>query len=160
MNTVEKTEAAADGPASARRLRLGLLARAPRQMLADALAGVAGGAPAVRVLKPAETGLVMVRGRAGGTGERFNLGEMTVSRCTLSDEAGRIGVGMVAGRDRAKAELVARLDILLQDPAHGPGLERDLVAPLAARIEAARAERAAKAAATRVDFFTMVRGDV
>ena len=157
MSTVEKADTDA---AAARRRHLGLMARAPREVLADALSGIAGGAPPVRVLKAAETGLVMVRGRAGGTGERFNLGEMTVSRCTLADGAGRIGVGMVAGRDRAKAELVARLDILLQDPAHGPALERDLIAPLAARIEGARAERAARAAATKVDFFTMVRGDV
>lgn len=143
---------------AARRRRLGLLARAPKAMLADALAGRT--TATVRVLRAAETGLVMVRGRAGGTGERFNLGEMTVSRCTLADGDGRIGVGMVAGRDREKAEWIARLDLLLQHPEHGPMLETALITPLAALIEDERADRAAKAAATRVDFFTMVRGDV
>lgn len=140
-----------------RRRWLAVLARAPRERLAAALDGRGGG---IRVLRPAETGLVMVRGRAGGTGERFNMGEMTVSRCTVADGDGRLGIGMVAGRDRAKAELVARLDVLLQDPAQAPSLTRDLIAPLSAEQAGEQAGRAARAAATRVEFFTMVRGDV
>ncbi|PWR23321.1 phosphonate C-P lyase system protein PhnG [Zavarzinia compransoris] len=142
-----------------RRRWLAVLARAPRARLAAALDDVPAG-HGLRVLRPAETGLVMVRGRAGGTGERFNMGEMTVSRCTVADGEGRLGVGVVAGRDRAKAELVARLDALMQDPALGPALDRDLIAPLAAEQAAAAAARAGRAAATKVDFFTMVRGDV
>lgn len=140
-----------------RRHWLGVLARAPRERLAAALQGRGEG---IRVLRPAETGLVMLRGRAGGTGERFNMGEMTVSRCTVADEAGRLGIGMVAGRDRAKAELVARLDLLMQDPEEAPILARELIAPLSLEQAGEQAARAARAAATRVEFFTMVRGDV
>ena len=140
-----------------RRRWLAVLARAPGAALESAVA--AAGAPPCRVVRAAETGLVMVRGRAGGTGERFNLGEMTVSRCTVTDDEGRLGVGWVAGRDRRKAEMVARLDLLLQRP-EGAGLRARVVAPLAAAQAMARETRAAKAAATKVDFFTMVRGDV
>jgi alpha-D-ribose 1-methylphosphonate 5-triphosphate synthase subunit PhnG len=77
----------------------------------------------------------------------------------VADAAGRIGVGWVAGRDRRKAELIARADALLQDPARYPRLRAGLIDPLAGEIAAANAVRAAKAAATKVDFFTMVRGD-
>ncbi|RJF86572.1 phosphonate C-P lyase system protein PhnG [Oleomonas cavernae] len=145
-------------PAGTRRHWLAVLARAPVERLAAALDGE-DGLPAFRTVKPAQTGLVMVRGRAGGTGERFNLGEMTVSRCTVADAAGRIGVGWVAGRDRRKAELIARADALLQDPVRYQRLKTTLIEPLALEIAAANAARAAKAAATKVDFFTMVRGD-
>ena len=141
-----------------RRHWLAVLARAPVERLATALKGESD-LPAFRTVKPAQTGLVMVRGRAGGTGERFNLGEITVSRCTVADAAGRIGVGWVAGRDRRKAELIARADALLQDPARYPRLRDSLIEPLATEIAAANEARAAKAAATKVDFFTMVRGD-
>ncbi|PWR21431.1 phosphonate C-P lyase system protein PhnG [Zavarzinia aquatilis] len=140
-----------------RRRWLAVLARAPGDELAAAVEGA--GAPPCRVVRAAETGLVMVRGRAGGTGERFNLGEMTVSRCTVTDDEGRLGVGWIAGRDKRKAEAVARLDLLLQRP-EGALLKARVVAPLAAAQAATREARAAKAAATKVEFFTMVRGDV
>lgn len=149
----------ADEMTRERRAWLAVLARAAVDELSAALEAEAEAAAPWRLLRPAETGLVMVRGRAGGTGERFNMGEMTVSRCTVTDDEGRLGVGYVAGRDRRKAELVARLDLLLQRPGHG-ALKTGLVADLARHQQAARDERAAKAAATRVDFFTMVRGDV
>lgn len=148
----------ADVDTAMRQRWLALLARTPLARLESALAAE-GELPAFRTVRPAETGLVMVRGRAGGTGERFNLGEMTVSRCTVVDPAGRIGVGWVAGRDRRKAELIARADALLQDPARRARLSATLVEPAAVDIEAANHARATRAAATKVDFFTMVRGD-
>lgn len=107
------------------------------------------------VVRPAEPGLVMVRGRIGEGGQRFNLGEMTVCRCTVRTADGRLGVGHVQGRSRRKAELVARLDLLLQQM---PEAFR-LLAPLERELAAAREVVAQKAAATKVEFFTLVRGD-
>jgi alpha-D-ribose 1-methylphosphonate 5-triphosphate synthase subunit PhnG len=101
----------------------------------------------------------MARGRAGGTGQRFNLGEITVTRCAVQSADGLIGHGYVAGRDRRKAELVASFDALLQAPGRRPMLLERVVEPLAAVQAEARAATARKAAATRVEFFTMVRGD-
>jgi alpha-D-ribose 1-methylphosphonate 5-triphosphate synthase subunit PhnG len=100
------------------------------------------------------SGLVMVRGRAGGDGDAFNLGEMTVTRCAIRLGA-HIGHAYIAGRDHAKARLAALLDAALQDAALHDALMRAVVEPMAAAQQEARALEARKAAATRVDFFTM-----
>ena len=109
-------------------------------------------------LRKPETGLVMVRGRAGGTGGAFNLGEMTVTRCALTIEAGTTGYGYVAGRNARHAELAAVFDALLQSP-RGSDLRKTLLEPLAKSRLKNRRRKQAKAAATRVEFFTMVRGE-
>ena len=115
--------------------------------------------PAYRMLRWPETGLVMVRGRAGGTGTRFNLGEMTVTRCAVQLEGGAVGLAYVRGRDRRHAELVAVFDALLQDPARTEALDRAVVTPLAAAQAARRHAAAERVAPSRVEFFTMVRGE-
>lgn len=115
--------------------------------------------PPYRMLRWPETGLVMVRGRAGGTGTRFNLGEMTVTRCAVQLEDGAVGLGYVRGRDRRHAELIALFDAMLQDPARREALERAVVTPLAAAQAARRLAAAERVAPSRVEFFTMVRGD-
>jgi alpha-D-ribose 1-methylphosphonate 5-triphosphate synthase subunit PhnG len=101
----------------------------------------------------------MVRGRAGGTGAPFNLGEMTVTRCALRLEEGQVGHAYVQGRGRRKAEIAALCDALMQDPGRAPLVERGVLAPLRARAAEAARARGAKAAATRVEFFTMQRGE-
>lgn len=116
-------------------------------------------APAYRVLRAAETGLVMVRGSAGGTGAPFNLGEMTVTRCSITLDDGRIGHAYVPGRDGRHAERAAVLDAFLQDETAGPLLERLVIEPLVAARQARAQETRARVAATRVEFFTMVRGE-
>ena len=110
-------------------------------------------------LRPAETGMVMVRGRAGGDGMAFALGEMTVTRCTVRlDGSEVLGFAYVAGRDRRHAEIAARADALLQTDRRD-AVEATVIAPLRqAQVEARETARR-KAAATRVDFFTMVRGE-
>jgi alpha-D-ribose 1-methylphosphonate 5-triphosphate synthase subunit PhnG len=115
--------------------------------------------PPYRVLRAPEIGLVMVRGRAGGTGAPFNLGEMTVTRCSVELDDGRVGHAYVPGRDRRHAEMAAVLDAMLQDPAARAALERAVVAPLLAARDAHRREAMARASRTRVEFFTMVRGE-
>jgi alpha-D-ribose 1-methylphosphonate 5-triphosphate synthase subunit PhnG len=110
-------------------------------------------------LRPAETGMVMVRGRAGGDGMAFALGEMTVTRCTVRlDGSDVLGFAYVAGRDRRHAEIAARADALLQTERRD-AIEAGLVAPLRQAQAEAKAAAQRKAAATRVDFFTMVRGE-
>ncbi len=101
-----------------------------------------------------EAGLVMLRGRAGGGGTPFNLGEITVTRCTVRDGA-QVGHATIQGRELARAELAARLDAALQDPARYDAVLRIVVLPLAAEQAAATRETAQQAAATRVQFFTM-----
>lgn len=135
---------------------MAVLAKAPTDALAGAWEAM-GEKPAYRHFRRPETGLVMVRGRAGGTGQRFNLGEMTVSRCAVRLENGIVGHGYVAGRDRRKAELAALFDALLQDSDRRAEIETLVIRPLAEAQAATIAKRRRKAAATRVEFLTMVR---
>jgi alpha-D-ribose 1-methylphosphonate 5-triphosphate synthase subunit PhnG len=136
---------------------MGVLAKAPEAAL-DAVWGDLGPEPAFDWLRAPEVGTVMVRGRTGATGAPFNLGEMTVTRCALRLESGEVGHGYVQGRSREKARRAAIADALMQSD-RAPEVEERLIAPLAAGIAAKAGARAAKAAATKVEFFTMVRGE-
>ena len=140
-------------PQAARQKWMAVLARASADELAAGLA-LLPALPEAEVLRAPETGLVMVRGRAGGDGDAFNLGEMTVTRCAIR-LGSHIGHAYVAGRDHAKARLAALLDAALQDTALQNVLMQAVVEPLAVAQQATRAAEARKAAATRVDFFTM-----
>ncbi|ALG90677.1 MULTISPECIES: phosphonate C-P lyase system protein PhnG [Actibacterium] len=137
---------------------MGLLAKAPAEAVGRYWAAL-GMAPAFTWLRTPEIGGVMVRGRMGGTGAPFNMGEMTVTRCALRlEQGGAIGHAYVQGRDKAKAEQAALLDALMQT-GDADSVRVGVLEPLAAEMEAVAATRAAKAAATKVDFFTMVRGE-
>jgi alpha-D-ribose 1-methylphosphonate 5-triphosphate synthase subunit PhnG len=139
---------------SRRQRWMAILARAERPAIEAQLAAL-DPLPAHHRLRGPETGLVMVQGRAGGSGAPFNLGEMTVTRCTVHNARGLVGHAYIAGRDPGKAELAAALDAALQDPEHGPALERAVIQPLAGTLAAADADIRARAEATRVDFFTL-----
>ena len=141
-----------------RRARLSTIARAPADRLCELFAAYAPQSPAHDLLRPPEIGTVMVRGRAGASGAPFNLGEMTVTRCSVRLASGAVGHGHVQGRAHAAARTAALIDALCQD-GQGTAIEAAILTPLRAEAEAARAARATRAAATRVEFFTMVRGD-
>lgn len=143
---------------AARQRWMAVLARAPRDRLEDAWAALPG-QPTFTHLRAPEIGSTLVRGRAGGTGQRFNLGEMTLTRCAVHVENGATGFAWVAGRDRRHAELAAVFDALLQDQSRHDALSASLIDPLAAQQAASRAARSRQAAATKVEFFTMVRGE-
>jgi alpha-D-ribose 1-methylphosphonate 5-triphosphate synthase subunit PhnG len=110
-------------------------------------------------LRELENGLVMVRGRIGGDGAAFNLGEATVSRAAVRLSTGEIGFGYTLGRDGAKARMIALCDALVQSDQFAEIVESKVIAPLRAAISAKRNRKSAEAAATRVDFYTLVRGE-
>ena len=114
--------------------------------------------PNYQPLRAPEVGLVLVRGRMGGLGDAFNLGEMTLTRAAVRLDSGETGLAYVAGRDRRHAEIAAALDAMMQSP----GLRPQVEGPVVARLERAQQDRrtrgARKAAATKVDSFTMVTG--
>jgi alpha-D-ribose 1-methylphosphonate 5-triphosphate synthase subunit PhnG len=140
----------------ARRRWMSVLAKAATNDLEALWTGVAA-TTGYRVLRGPEVGLVMVRGRMGGTGAPFNLGEMTVTRCAVQLDDGTIGHAYVAGRDRRHAELAAALDAVLQLPQSGP--LRELVERVAAGHDGRTRAAEARAAATRVEFLTLARGE-
>jgi alpha-D-ribose 1-methylphosphonate 5-triphosphate synthase subunit PhnG len=110
-------------------------------------------------LREPENGLVMVRGRIGGDGAPFNLGEATVSRAAVRLSTGEVGFGYVLGRDRQKARMIALCDAMVQSDQFAGTIEINVIAPLRAAIVAKRNHKAAETAATRVDFYTLVRGE-
>lgn len=172
-----------DTPAAEPALRrcdwMALLARAPMDVLEAGLGEHAQAQP--HWLRAPETGLMMVQGRAGGTGERFNLGELTVTRCALRLRgAGRgdvglenvglgnaglgnaglsnaVGVAYVLGRVHRQARLAAVADALLQDPAQQAGLNERLLTPIRQHLSLKHDQRAADVQATKVEFFTVAR---
>jgi alpha-D-ribose 1-methylphosphonate 5-triphosphate synthase subunit PhnG len=137
-----------------RRQWMAVLARASAEDMA-ALLDRHVAVPAYTRLRGPEAGLVMVRGRTGGGGAPFNLGEMTVTRCTIRTASGQVGHAYVAGRDARQAELAAVVDAMLQDPSQAPALQANVIAPLAEAQQLRRTTIASKAAATKVQFIAM-----
>ncbi|RWC27139.1 MAG: phosphonate C-P lyase system protein PhnG [Mesorhizobium sp.] len=111
------------------------------------------------LLRGPETGLVTLRGRIGGGGAPFNVGEATVTRATVRLPSGQVGHCYALGRDKQKAKLAAIADALWQDPGRRAEVETGLIAPLRSALTTAQEKRRAETAATKVDFFTMVRGE-
>src|SRR5215468_5499714 len=141
-----------------RRAVMATLADARASEIASGLAAL-GNDIAHEELRPVETGLVMLQARMGGDGAAFNLGEATVTRAAVRISSGEVGFSYVLGRDRHKARLAALCDALWQNPSSREPLERCVLAPIRARQESERARQRALTAATRVDFFTLVRGE-
>lgn len=115
--------------------------------------------PEVETLRGPETGLVMVRGRIGGSGAPFNLGEATVTRATVRLGSGAVGHAYALGRQGEKVRLAAVFDALWQDDAKRDVVETSVLAPIAQRLDEELRTKRAETAATKVDFFTMVRGE-
>ena len=138
------------------------LAKAPLESL-ESLLGEVGDVPDYGFLRSPETGLTMVRGRAGGVGQVFNLGEMTLTRCVVqlfTDRSEPIaGFGYVGGRSHRHAELAALGDGLLQDEDWHEAIWQAVILPLGAIAQEKRTQQQRQTAATKVDFFTMIRGE-
>ena len=115
--------------------------------------------PVYEDLRQPENGLVMVRGRGGGDGAPFNLGEATVSRAAVRLSTGEVGFGYTLGRDREKAKLIALCDAMVQSAELADAIETQIVGPLRAAMIERRNRKVAETAATRVDFYTLVRGE-
>jgi alpha-D-ribose 1-methylphosphonate 5-triphosphate synthase subunit PhnG len=153
---VQNSESEAARSVARRQAVMALCSEASPAELEAARAAIRYGDP-IQDLRPAETGLVMVRGRIGGDGGPFNLGEATVTRATVALACGTTGFAYQLGRDRAKARVAAILDALLQT-AHGTAVEAALE-PVRTRLAAERDTQARRTAATRVNFFTLARGE-
>jgi alpha-D-ribose 1-methylphosphonate 5-triphosphate synthase subunit PhnG len=140
-----------------RKAGMAVLAHADAADIAERLETVLS--PTHETLRQAESGLVMVRGRIGGDGAPFNLGEATVSRAAVRLSTGEVGFGYTLGRDRHKAQMIALCDAMVQSAEFAEIVEINVIEPLRAAVIAERNRRAAEAAATRVDFYTLVRGE-
>ena len=117
-----------------------------------------GKLPKYIFLRQSEIGLAMVRGRAGGTGEAFNLGEMTVTRCVIKMEDVK-GFGYVGGRSKRHAELAAVCDGLLQQNQWCDRVQESVIQPLQTKLSDRQQKQQSQTEATKVEFFTMLRGE-
>jgi alpha-D-ribose 1-methylphosphonate 5-triphosphate synthase subunit PhnG len=140
-----------------RRAAMAVLAHSDAAEIAGQLEKIA--LPPYENLREGENGLVMVRGRIGGDGAPFNLGETTVSRAAVRLSTGEVGFGYTLGRDRQKAQMIALCDAMVQSDEFAVAVEAEVLAPLRAAMIAAQNRQAAETAATRVDFYTLVRGE-
>ncbi|WOH67943.1 phosphonate C-P lyase system protein PhnG [Bradyrhizobium sp. BWA-3-5] len=149
---------AADSGMQARRKgAMAVLAHSDAADIAEHLGAI--DVTAYQSLREPENGLVMVRGRIGGDGAPFNLGEATVSRAAVRLSTGEVGFGYTLGRDLDKARMIALCDAMLQSSEFADAVEMKVLAPLRVAMDTRRSRRSAEAAATRVDFYTMVRGE-
>ncbi|NEQ44029.1 MAG: phosphonate C-P lyase system protein PhnG [Leptolyngbya sp. SIOISBB] len=142
---------------------MAILAKAPLELLEESFQAL-GTLPHYQYLRSPEIGLTMIRGRIEGTGAPFNLGEMTLTRCVVqiagvqADEL-IAGFGYVAGRSQRHAELAALGDALLQHPDWQSHVEGKVIQALQTAAQEKRAQITAQVAATRVNFFTLKRGE-
>jgi alpha-D-ribose 1-methylphosphonate 5-triphosphate synthase subunit PhnG len=146
-----------NGRQARRQAAMAVLAHSDAADIAGLLDAIA--VPSYDNLREGENGLVMVRGRIGGDGAPFNLGEATVSRAAVRLATGEVGFGYTLGRDREKARLIALCDALVQSNEFADAVEAGVLAPLRAAMISKQNRKAAETAATRVDFYTLVRGE-
>ena len=140
-----------------RQERMRLLALASVERLEAGLSAITP--PDYEVVRGPETGLVMIRGRVGNTGDAFNMGEALATRCVVSLKGGCLGYAWILGEDARRAELAALYDALWQRDGYAEPLDRELPPALEAeRVRRVR-EDATAVEPTRVDFFTLVRGE-
>ena len=143
---------------TARQRWMGILARATGDEIAGLLASIEP-QPSYELIKRPETGTLMLEGRAGGAGQRFNMGEATMTRCVIRLPDGTMGFSYALGRDRNKAEQSAVIDALLQSATSDAEVLNVGIDAMARKQAEAREIASRKAAATKVNFFTLVRGD-
>ncbi len=141
-----------------RQALMAMLASATLNELQEGLARIVN-TPAFTDLRKPEIGLVMIQARTGGDGAAFNLGEATVTRASIRLETGETGFSCLLGREPDKARLAALADALQQKPETAEAIQREIADPVLARIEQEKSEKTAETAATKVNFFTLVRGD-
>ena len=146
-----------NGRQAQRKAAMAVLAHSDAAEIACRLGAIA--VPPHENLREPENGLVMVRGCIGGDGVPFNLGEATVSRAAVRLATGEVGFGYTLGRDREKARMIALCDALVQSSEFTDAVEANVLAPLRAAMDSRRNRKAAETAATRVDFYTLVRGE-
>ncbi|MEM8838195.1 MAG: phosphonate C-P lyase system protein PhnG [Pseudomonadota bacterium] len=141
-----------------RQERLSVLALSDEASLTAAFT-MLGEDPPHQLVRGPETGLISLRGRIGGGGSAFNFGDCTVTRATVKLHDGSVGTSLILGRSREKARLIALIDALAQDPVRAGVIDKTITEPLTQQFEARETKRKEEVQATKVDFFTLVRGE-
>lgn len=142
-----------------RKNALDILAAASADILAEQYEALEPTLPTAVPVRGPEIGAVMIRGKVGGGGAAFNLGEASVTRATVKLASGEIGHSIILGIDERKARIVAHLDALRQIPDWVGQIDSKIVRPALDAMNAEKLRCAEETEATRVDFFTVARGE-
>ena len=140
-----------------RQALLGILARISTRELQEAYDALPT-KPQYSFDRKPEFGMLMSEGRSGGTGSRFNLGHVSITRTALRLQTGEQGIGYCLGQDEDKAELIALFDALLQTN-FADQVINSLIEPARNKQQEEREHTARKSASSKVDFFTMARAE-
>lgn len=135
-----------------------LLACAPPSLLEQHWLKIEASVPQYTIIRQPEVGLTMVQARSCGNGSPFNFGEMPLTRCAVR-VGDIVGHGYVQGRKKSHAFHMALFDALLQTDSFNEQIEETLLTQLFVKVEEKRERRQKEAQNTKVDFFTMVRGE-
>lgn len=110
-------------------------------------------------IRPPQTGMVMAVARTETTGEPFNLGEVSVTRCALRLESGETGFGYSMGSDTEQVLHIALIDALAQVDDNFDTLSAEVINPLKQKIADRQKRQKALTDTTKVDFLTITRGE-
>jgi alpha-D-ribose 1-methylphosphonate 5-triphosphate synthase subunit PhnG len=130
-----------NGKQARRQAAMAVLAYSDAAGIASRLEAIA--VPVYENLREPENGLVMVRGRIGGDGAPFNLGEATVSRAAVRLSTGELA-SVTLGRDRQKARMIALCDALVQSDEFADAVRSEVIAPLRIQMISERSRRLRK----------------
>src|SRR5258705_2975281 len=139
-----------NGKQAWRQAAMAVLAHSDAAGIASRLEAIA--VPVYENLREPENGLVMVRGRIGGDGAPFNLGEATVLRAAVRLSSGEVGFGYTLGRDRQKARMIALCDALVQSDEFADAVESEVIPPLRTHMIAEPSRKAPETTATPAAF--------
>ena len=143
---------------------MGLIARAPITLLEQALQSYTH--LQHETLKPFETVAFMVQARTGSSGQRFNMGEVSVGRMILklqlrneviNEPTSYVGVAYIKGANERQTYLAALADALLQTSIHHDSLNKLLLEPVESYLSQERQAKQKTVQATQVEFFTVAR---
>lgn len=137
---------------------MSVLAQSPYAELKSRWEGLAI-TPSYEMVRQPEIGLAQIRARMGSTGRQFNVGEATITRAVIKLDSGELGHSYLQGRNKAHAELAAVIDGLMQAGQQAESLQARLIEPLAALRQERESQRRKEVASSKVDFFTLVRGE-
>ncbi|SHN61572.1 phosphonate C-P lyase system protein PhnG [Desulfovibrio litoralis] len=113
-------------------------------------------------LKAPEAGLIMLKAKTGDKSHTFNMGELLVTRCIVSltwEQQSTTGYAFIKGDSQRHAELAAVYDALMQIESFNKILSTKLISPLNLKQKNKKQQMTKEIAETKVDFFTMVRGE-
>ena len=111
------------------------------------------------IIREPEIGMVQIRGKMGNVGDKFNVGDATMTRASVLLETGEIGHCYMLGRNVKQALLASRIDAVMQIEKYKDMLNIQIINPLENIYKTTKQKQKKEAQTSKVDFFTLERGE-